>query len=103
MQYCYNVEVQMLGECERTYDLDERLGTVLGFSEDDIDEREPYRMTVLFSSETTPRVMRERIVSLLDENPEIFYFDMIHSLGDLPQRVVIWGDGRVQEYRTRVI
>ena len=104
MKIMYNVETQMCGECERTVELDEMLGNELGFVESDIDERELYRMTVLFKSEDTPDVMKCKMQKFLSDHGEILYLDVIFHMSahDLPQRFVVWGDGKVQNYRTRL-
>lgn len=105
MKIWYNVEVQMLGECERTYDLDEAIGKALGFEEDDIDEREIYRLTALFVSYMKPTEMRERVTEVLRNHPEVFYIDVIYRYNgeNVPDRFVIWQDGRKQEYTGRII
>lgn len=105
MKVWYNVEVQMLGECERTYDLDEAIGKALGFEEDDIDEREIYRVTSLFNSNICPTAMRDRVTNVLRDHPEIFYIDVIYRFDaeNVPDRFVIWQDGRKQEYTGRII
>ena len=105
MNTMYNVEIQMLGECERTAVLDEQIGNALGFVESDIDERELYRMTALFNSEDNPGSMKCKMQKFLKEHQEILYMDVIfhESAHDLPQRFVVWGDGKIQNYRTRVI
>lgn len=105
MKIWYNVEVQMLGECERTYDLDEAIGKALGFEEDDIDEREIYRLTALFVSNMKPTEMCERVTEVLRNHPEVFYIDVIYRYDaeNVPDRFVIWQDGRKQEYTGRII
>lgn len=105
MKVWYNVEVQMLGECERTYDLDEAIGKALGFEEDDIDEREIYRLTALSVSNTKPTEMRERVTDVLRDHPEIFYIDVIYRYDseNVPDRFVIWQDGKRQEYTGKII
>lgn len=104
MNYGYNVEIQMLGECERTPELDAQIGKALGFNDTDIDEIEPYKLVALFSSKTVPLEMRELIRDVLDVHPNIFYIDVVyyHGISMLPERFVIWQGGREQNYRTRV-
>lgn len=106
MKVWYNIEVQMLGECERTEELDAEIGFNLGFGESDIDEREPYRMTALFaSSDMNPDRMRKYITDLLADHPDIFYIDVIYRYDsdNTPDRFVIWADGRTQEYAGKII
>lgn len=101
----YSLEISMLGENERSYELDQEIGEALGFVEDDIDEREPYRMTAEFYSDSTYSVMKANVTQLLKQHPEIFYIDVIHrrEYDCLPDRTVIWGDGRIQNYIGRII
>ena len=108
MKHYYSLEISMLGENERSFELDQEIGEALGFAEDDIDEREVYRMTAAFVSDTIPSVMNVNVTQLLKRHPEIFYIDIIHrpirrGYESLPDRTVIWGDGRIQNYVGRII
>lgn len=105
MKIWYNVEVQMLGECERTEELDADIGFNLGFGERDIDERELYRMTALFVSDIAPMKMREYVTATLQDHPQIYYIDVIYRYDseNTPDRFVIWSDGRRQEYTGKII
>lgn len=105
MKHYYSLEISMLGENERSYELDQEIGEALGFAEDDIDEREVYRMTAAFESYMLPSMMKLNVIHMLSNHPEIFYVDIIHRYGyeSLPDRTVIWGDGRMQNYVGRII
>lgn len=105
MKIWYNVEVQMLGENERYPELDAEIGEALGFSERDIDEREIYRLMAMFTSDTTSTDMRRRVTDVLRDHPEIFYIDVIYRYDseNVPDRFVIWGDGRAQEYTGHIV
>ena len=105
MTIWYNVEVQMACENERNYDLDEELGWELGFAEADVDEREPYRMTAIYTSEVTPDKIKLDVIKLLHRHPEIYYFDVMfrYDSENVPDRFVVWQDGRVQNYRGRIV
>lgn len=100
----YNIEVQMLGENERCYDLDEEIGWELGFAEDDIDERELYRLTALFTSETNPGKMKLDAIGILQSHPEIFYIDVMfrNEHENVPDRFVVWQDGRIRDYKGKI-
>jgi len=101
----YNVEAAMVAEHERTFDFDKALGTALGFNEDDIDEREPNRMTALFKSSTTPSSMAEKISEFMAHRSDVYRVDVFYRLESegIPQRFAVWQDGHVQYYRTRLI
>lgn len=105
MKSWYSIEVAMSGENERTYELDQEIGETLGFDEDHIDERETYRMTAVFESQSLTSVMRVNVRQLLRQHPEIHYIDVIFRRGNdlLPDRFVIWQDGRELDYRGRIV
>ncbi len=105
MKVWYNVEIQMLGENERTNNLDKEVGRELGFNEEDIDERELYRLTAMFNSNRYPTAMLEHVTKVLRDHPEIFYIDVIYRYDseNVPDRFVIWGDGRKQEYTGHIV
>ena len=105
MKNWYNVEVQMLGECEITDELVEIVAESLGFKETDVDEREIYKLTAVFSSDDPPTVIHNAIEILLDDRPEIFYIDLLYRVSNEmePRRVTFWQGGKIQTYKTRVI
>lgn len=105
MKVWYNVEVQMLGENEMTDKLADDIIFNLGCRYSDIDEHEIYNMTALFNSNRCPTAMRDHVTSVLREHPEIFYIDVIYRYDseNVPDRFVIWGDGRVQEYTGHIV
>lgn len=102
----YKVEFLMMNGVERDCDLDEYVGYAMGFSEDEIDEREPHRLTAFFRrDDTTPTEMREIVSRVLREHPEIYYIDVIYRFDaeNVPDRFVIWNDGEKQEYIGKVV
>lgn len=105
MKTSYNVEIQMCGECETTEIMASQVCGMLGCADTAIDERELYRMTVLFSSEMTIHEIRKRIERVFYAFPSIFYIDLIWTPYNesLPQRTTYWGDGKIQNYRTRIV
>ena len=105
MKTWYNVEIQMAGENERNEVLDRDFEWELGFMEEDIDERESYRMTAIFTSEDTPGKMKINVVRLMNRHPEIHYIDVMfrYDNENVPSRFVIWQDGRVQNYKGRIV
>ena len=105
MKVWYNVEIQMLGENERYPALDEEIGNALDFVGHDIDERELYSLTALYTSTRKPTEMRKRIRDFLDGHPEIYYIDVIYRWDseNVPDRFVIWQDGRTQEYTGEIV
>lgn len=106
MRYWYNVEIQMLGECEVTDFLVSDTSESLGFKETDVDEREAYRFTAVFSSDdVSPTAIQASIHALLYDRPEIFYIDLLYKTDaeTAPKRITFWQDGRVQRYKTHVI
>jgi len=105
MKVWYSIEAQMYADKERNYDLDEAIGSALGFVEEDIDERETYNLTALFSIEKSPSEMRNDVRKVLDEHPEIYYIDVMYRYDceNVPDRFVAWKDGTVKEYIGRII
>lgn len=105
MKYFYNVEVEMLGECELTDWLVNDIAESLGFKETDVDEREVYKMTAVFSSDTPMSAIHDSIILLLRDKPELFYVDLLCRYSDsmLPNRVTFWQGGNIQTYKTHVI
>ena len=106
MRVWYTVEIQMSWGNERNYDLDMAVGQAMGFIEDDIDERETYRMTAIFpSEEILPMQMRGIVRKVLRDNPTIFYIDVVYrwETENIPDRFVIWHDGHAQEYIGRIV
>ena len=105
MKTWYNIEVQMLAQCERNYELDQQIGSALGFSEEDIDEREPHKLTVTIDSDVEPITMEHNIWRLLADNYGVYYIDVLYrsEVEELPQRFTVWDSGRIQHYRTHVI
>ena len=105
MKVWYNVEIQMLGENEMTDKLTDDIIFNLGCRYSDIDEREIYNMTTLFNSNMEPSEMRKYVTDLLHEYPQIFYIDVIYRYDseNVPDRFVIWGNGRVQEYTGHIV
>lgn len=104
MKNWFNVEVCFLYERERNFDIDEQIGKALGFVECDIDEREPYRLTAVFSSDIGPEEMRGRISKLFDEDLGIHYVDVINwtDIAYAPTRFTVRYGGVCQNYKTIV-
>lgn len=105
MENWYNIEVQMLGECERTEKLDLEIADAFGFSELNIDERELYKLVAIFKSDLDFSELRERVYRLLKSHPEIFYVDILHRAFNafVPVRVTMWQDGKMQNYQTHIM
>ena len=105
MKIFYNVDVQMMADHDMTDELVSELEQALGFTDTDIDEREEYMLVAIFNSETNPDDLRNDIQALLDEHPEIFYFDVIYRYEgeQITERFVMRNDGTTQNYVGRTV
>lgn len=70
-----------------------------------IEEFEDEYLELLFLSGVLPAEIRETAKEILKKYPEIYYIDLSYTYPyDMrPDRVVLWGDGRVQEYKSEII
>lgn len=100
----YNIAIQTLRGCELTDEMIKRIGQAIWYSETNIDERELYRLTAVFSCEEPHEAVEQKIKAVLEENPGIFYIDMLYrdSNDYSPTRVTFWQNGKVQTYKTHI-
>lgn len=100
MKLYYNIEIQMSGTNEMTDAVLEHAAHLFGFLKKDVEDAETYNASVMFTSDIKPSDMRERVRNLLVAVPTIHYVDVIYRFeyAMVPDRFVIWSDGRTQEY-----
>ena len=100
MKVYYNAEICTGAEYTVTDWAMEVFSHHLGFAKTDVDEHEERFATALFVSNVLPTEMRDRARALLKECPGIHYIDVMYRFETemVPDRFVIWSDGRIQEY-----
>lgn len=105
MKNWYNIEVQMFGGYEMTERLVDEIANALGFSRNDVDEYETYKVVAIFQSDVNTDEMQTAVAKLLESKGTIAYIDMLYRRSDamLPVRITFWQSGRVQTYKTHVI
>lgn len=100
MKIYYSLEVQMAGENRMSDAVVESASLAFRFGKYDIDEKEEFSLNVLFPCEIKPSDMKTRVRSFLADNPTVHYVDVMYryEYAMVPDRFVIWQDGRTQEY-----
>ena len=104
MKVFYSIEIQMCAGHEVTDDLMEVASYAFQFLKKDVDEKELYRVTALFSNEIKPTEMRERARRFLHLHKDVYYVDVIYRFEHemVPDRFVRWQNGDIQEYTGHV-
>ena len=104
MKVYYSISVQMYGTYEVTDSVLETAAHHLGFTKNDIEETDVHCTTVMFSSNVLPTEMRDRVRRLIVAEKRILYVDVMYRFeyAMIPDRFVIWRDGRSQEYTGHV-
>ena len=111
MKVHYNIEIQMAANSEITDEVMETASRAFGFLKTDVDELESYRVTALFTSDIKPSDMKERARKFLvmcsgrSYLKPAYYVDVMYRFEyeNIPDRFVIWNDGRVQEYTGHIV
>ena len=105
MNTYYNVEIQTVGKKKITVGIMDLFEDYLGVTNRDVDEREDHCAVFFFVSEMTPTEVRNRVRTILGQTSSIYYVNITYRYENemVPDRVVLWADGRVQEYTGHVV
>ena len=105
MNTYYNVEIQASEKKKITTGIISMFEDFLGITDRDLDEREGNRAVFFFVSDMKPSEVRNRIRTILNQTTGIYYVDIIYRFENEmhPDRVVLWRDGREQEYTGHVM